>query len=87
MGKKHRGESGLLNWLLRLVRPGSALPPEILKARQVIAAIDAGGVPLNPLRINDVARNLGLEVSRKAPVEETIKRIRDALRRAQTYPE
>lgn len=74
----------MLKWLLRLVRPVSALPPEVLKARDVIAAIDAGGVPLNPLRINDVARNLGLEVSRKAPVEETIQRIRAAVRRAQT---
>lgn len=87
MAKKRLEQSGLLKWLLRLVRPGAALPPEVRKAREVIAAIDAGGVPLNPLKINDVARNLGLEVSRKAPVEETIQRIRAAVRRAQSYPE
>ncbi|HZX30365.1 MAG TPA: hypothetical protein VFF03_03340 [Rhodocyclaceae bacterium] len=87
MGKKRLGRTGLLKWLLGFARPGATLPPEVRKAREVIAAIDAGGVPLNPLKINDVARNLGLEVSRKAPVEETIQRIRAAVRRAQTYPE
>jgi hypothetical protein len=48
----------------------------------LIAAIDAGGLPLNPARVNDIARSLGLEVSSKAPVEETIGRIRRALARA-----
>jgi hypothetical protein len=38
-------------------------------------------VPLNPAKVNQIARNLGLEVSRKAPVEETITRIRKALER------
>jgi hypothetical protein len=75
----------LLNWLMRLVQPFGGLPPEVLKAREVIAAIDAGGLPLNPLKINEIARNLGLEVSRKAPVEETIQRIRAAVHRTQTY--
>jgi hypothetical protein len=49
----------------------------------MIAAIDAGGVPLNPARINEIARNLGLEVSRKAPLEDTIRRIRLAVQRLQ----
>ena len=49
------------------------------QAAQLIAAIDAGGLPLNPARINDIARQLGLEVSRKATVESTIARIRVAL--------
>jgi len=75
----------VLKWLRRLVRPGGSHPPEVLKARKVIAAIDAGGVPLNPVKINEIARNLGLEVSRKAPVEDTIQRIRAAIHRAQTY--
>ena len=75
----------MLKWLIRLVRPGGIPPPEVLKAREVIAAIDAGGVPLNPLKINEIARNLGLEVSRKAPVEETIQRIRAAVHRTQLY--
>lgn len=62
-------------------RFGAPLPPEIRHARALIAAIDAGGIPLNPLRVNTIARALGLEVSRQAPVEETIARIRAALDR------
>jgi hypothetical protein len=49
------------------------------RAVDLIAAVDAGGLPLNPARVNDIARKLGLEVSTKAPVEETIARIRTAL--------
>lgn len=45
----------------------------------LIASIDAGGIPLNPAKVNDVARRLGLEVSKRAPVEETIARIRVAV--------
>ena len=52
-------------------------------AKQLIAAIDRGGIPLNPVRVNAIARALGLEVSKKATVEETIRRIRDAVARAQ----
>jgi len=58
-----------------------ALPSETRQAKALIAAIDAGGIPLNPAKVNEIARNLGLEVSRKAPVEETIRRIRAALER------
>jgi hypothetical protein len=48
----------------------------------LIAAIDRGGVPLNTAKINAIARNLGLEISRQAPVEETIERIRLAIKRS-----
>jgi hypothetical protein len=48
----------------------------------MLTAIDAGGVPLNPAKINEIARSFGLEVSKNAPVEETIKRIRAAVKRA-----
>jgi hypothetical protein len=70
-----------LNWLKGLLRTQVALPPEILRAKEVIAAVDAGGIPLNPGKINEIARNLGLEVSRKAPVEDTVRRIRAAVER------
>lgn len=50
------------------------------RAVSLIAAVDAGGLPLNPARVNDIARGLGLEVSRSASVEDTIARIRKALR-------
>ncbi|MGC4061098.1 MAG: hypothetical protein QM749_09845 [Aquabacterium sp.] len=52
------------------------------QARALIAAVDAGGVPLSPAKVNQIGRALGLEVSSKAPVEDTIERIRQALARA-----
>lgn len=62
---------------------GQAAPlSDYARARQLIAAIERGGVPLDTGRINAIARNLGLEVSRHAPAEETIQRIRQALERA-----
>lgn len=51
------------------------------QARKLIAAIDRGGISLNTVRINAIARGLGLEVSTKASPEETIQRIRAALSR------
>jgi hypothetical protein len=57
---------------------------ELARARSLIAAIDAGGVPLHPGKVNQIARGLGLEVSTKAPMEDTIARIRQALARAST---
>lgn len=51
------------------------------RARQLVEAIDRGGIPLNTARVNAIARDLGLEVSRKASVEDTIARIRLALTR------
>lgn len=53
--------------------------PEIQRAMDLIKAIDAGGLPLNPARVNDIARQLGLEVSIKARMEDTISRIRGVL--------
>lgn len=55
---------------------------EISQARALIAAIDRGGIPLNTAKINAIARNIGLEVSRQAAVEETIERIRQAIKRS-----
>ena len=75
----HRARLG--RWLRSLFRRRATLPPEIQAACDLIAAIDAGGVPLNPAKVNHIARNLGLEVSTKAPVEETIERVRRALQR------
>ena len=76
-----QSDNGILAWLRRWFSRSAALPPEIAQAKALIAAVDRGGVPLNPARINAIARALGLEVSRKAPVEETIERIRAALTR------
>ena len=71
----------LRDWCYSGFRAKPSLPPEIAQARALIAAIDAGGIPLNPSRVNAIARNLGLEVSRQAPIDETIQRIRVALTR------
>jgi hypothetical protein len=74
--------TGLFSWL-RAIFFGRAAPlSDYARARQLIAAIERGGVPLNPARVNAIARDLGLEVSRHAPAEETIQRIRQALERA-----
>ena len=66
-------------WLKTLLGRRQAAPSVRQQAAHLIAAIDAGGLPLNPARVNNIARQLGLEVSRKAPVEHTIARIRAAL--------
>lgn len=70
-----------LLWLKTRLGGGKPPSPE-QRAKDLIAAIDAGGLPLNPARVNDIARQLGLEVSTKAPMPQTIERIRQALQRA-----
>lgn len=69
--------SRVLNWL----KPLDIMPAEIRRAKQLISAIDAGGIPLDPARIYRIAEDLGLEVSKKARIEDTIDRIRMALKR------
>jgi hypothetical protein len=75
-----------MNWLTRLLQRTSTSSkacgnPERAQAQQLVAAIDAGGLPLNPAKVNQIARALGLEVSTKAPMTDTIERIRAALAR------
>ncbi len=72
------------SWLSRLKRLVGLAPVALSdeqRASELIAAVDRGGLPLNPARVNQIARSLGLEVSSKAPVEDTITRIRAALGR------
>jgi hypothetical protein len=59
--------------------------PEVARARALLDAIDRGGLPLNPARVNSVGRDLGLEVSVRAPMEQTIERIRAALQRVSRH--
>lgn len=58
----------------------AAVPPERRRACALIAAIDAGGIPLSPALVNDIARKLGLAVSAHDPMDLTIARIRQCLR-------
>lgn len=74
---------GIFNWLKARCGITEAPPSDIEQARRLIAAIDRGGIPLNPAKVNAVARNLGLEVSRTARVEATIQRLREAVARAE----
>ena len=58
--------------------------PEIKIAKDLLAAIDKGGVPLSTAKLNNVARDIGLDVSKSAKPEETIQRIRDAVERTES---
>lgn len=80
MGRK-RSDRGLLAGLRRLFRRAPPLPAELRRATDLVAAVDAGGIPLDATRVNRIARDLGLEVSPRAPVAETIDRIRAAVAR------
>ena len=84
MGKcmRKRGLKEIFAWLKGLFSSKETALCEMGRAKRLMAAIDRGGVPLNPARINAIARDLGLEVSSKAPVETTIQRIREAIERS-----
>lgn len=71
--------SWFIAWFTAWFGPDKDPLPEWQRAAELIAAIDAGGMPLNPARVNDIARKIGLEVSTRAPLEDTIGRIRAAL--------
>ncbi len=49
------------------------------RAHDLIAAIDAGGMPLNPFIVNNIARQLGMEVAAEAHMTDTIAGIRKVL--------
>ena len=70
----------MLTWIRRRLFKRK-IPTEIAQAQALIRAIDRGGIPLFPSKVNTVARNLGLEVSSRAPVDQTIERIRACLGR------
>jgi hypothetical protein len=70
-------------WIKSLSRSAAAADPDLQRAVEMLQAIDAGGVPLNPARVNDVARRLGLEVSAHARMDDTVGRIRAAVGRRQ----
>lgn len=73
-------------FLQRLFKPSRqhvARLSDLDRARQLIAAIDRGGIPLDEAIIKRIAESFGLEVSRTARTEDTIERIRAALQRCE----
>jgi len=68
--------SRVKNWL----KPTDNMPVEIRRAKQLASAIDAGGIPLDPARIIRIVEDLGLEVSKNERMEDTIDRIRAAIK-------
>lgn len=70
----------MLTWIRRRWFRRAPLS-HIEQARKLIEAVDRGGIPLNPAKVNAIARSFGLEVSRRAPVEQTVERIRACLLR------
>jgi hypothetical protein len=72
-----------MRWLKTLLNRNPASTstpvPAWQRAADLIAAVDAGGLPLNPARVNDIARHLGLPVSPAEKVADTVNRIRAAL--------
>jgi hypothetical protein len=67
-------------WLKARLGLGLRPSSERQRAMDLIKAIDDGGLPLNPARVNDIARSLGLDVSTRADMAETIARIRALLK-------
>jgi hypothetical protein len=58
------------------------VPEYVKQAEDLISAVDSGGVPLSTAKVNAIAREFGLDVSKKAKPAETIERIREALQRS-----
>ena len=76
--------SRLLNWFCSLFKSqahtiNSARSLSLLRAQELIAAIDRGGIPLSPIIVNRIGRNLGLEILPSDPMSLTIQKIRNAL--------
>ncbi len=68
-----------LQRLKQLLNPSKEAPTVEQRAADLLAAIDAGGLPLHAGIVNDIARKLGLEVTLDAPMEVTIARIRSRM--------
>jgi len=77
------------DWISALIKN---LPPDspeqaedasaVGQAKKLLAAIDQGGIPTDPIRINNIGRALGLEISPNAPMAETIDRIREVVNKS-----
>jgi hypothetical protein len=75
----HPLKPSTLQRLKQLLQPSKVAPSVEQRATDLLSAIDAGGLPLHPGIVNDIARKLGLEVALDAPMEVTIARIRNKI--------
>jgi hypothetical protein len=57
----------------------AANPQATQRAQQLLDGVDAGGIPSNPILVNRIARDLGLDVADDAPMADTIERVRTEL--------
>ena len=78
--------TGLFYWLKSLFV--GKLPPvenaqsqTIRRAQELIAAIDRGGIPLNPMIVNRIGRDMGISVLASDPMNLTIEKIRIKLKK------
>lgn len=77
----HPLKPSTLQRLKQLLQPSIVAPSVEQRATDLLAAIDAGGLPLHAGIVNDIARKLGLEVALDAPIKATIARIRSKVAR------
>ncbi len=71
----------IISRFMNRLKPTDNIPDEIRRAKQLVSAIDSNGIPLDPANVIRIAEYLGLEVSKKGQREETIGRIRAAIKR------
>ena len=76
--------SGLLDWFKSLfaepaVSAQSVQRQTLRRAQELVAAIDRGGIPLNPMIVNRIGRDMGITVLASDPMEVTIEKIRTQL--------
>jgi len=72
-----------MRWIRALLRYRPLPSAAQQVALDLIKAIDEGGVPLHPARVNQIASQLGLPVSKTERVGDTVERIRTELKRLQ----
>jgi hypothetical protein len=78
--------SGLFCWLKslsvgKLPSVENAQSQTIRRAQELIAAIDRGGIPLNPMIVNGIGRDMGISVLASDPMNLTIEKIRIKLKK------
>ena len=83
---------GLFSWLNSLFAKRTVVSAEsvqrqtLKRAQELIAAIDRGGIPLNPMIVNRIGRDIGITVLASDPMNLTIEKIRSQLKKIDSTP-